>query len=78
MATVIRLAVAPAIFFLESSFLFFNPFSVSLVLLVFVDEISSGDDFQATEDDHGEGFIWMEMCPRSAVGEWVMVQGEVR
>jgi hypothetical protein len=45
--------VAPSIFlFLENSFFLFDSRPVFLVLLVFVDEVAGGNNFEATEDDH--------------------------
>jgi hypothetical protein len=38
--------------FLQNGFLLLRPCPVFLVLLVFVDEVAGGNNFEATEDDH--------------------------
>lgn len=56
--------MAFAIFFLLKIGLFLlGSRPVFLVLLVFVDEVARGYDFEASQDDHVEGLIRVELCP---------------
>jgi len=50
--------VALAVFFLlENSLFLFDSRLVFLVLLVFVNEVAGGYDFEASEDDHLDGLL---------------------